>query len=111
MDPLERPRLVDVVDRLRAKGLDPESNRYALELTLEAMPVGRVGPDRAALVQMCRSLAAMCDYDPLSAPLWARYQKALEELCADGDSGDAFGLLMAEIGRSSRGGAAVRDTA
>lgn len=82
----------------------PHSNAWALELTLDELACqDRFRPVDAARVAAVRILARAVDHDTTNAALWGQYRKALEELMADGASGDALDELLAGLRDASVG--------
>lgn len=74
-------------------------NSLSADKTIAALEsAGRIEEIDSALIQMVRSLAAAVDSDPQNAPLWGRYQVALE-LLRELDAGDLdeFQALLDEM--------------
>lgn len=73
------------------------TNLTALNRTLRAVG-GLDGPERAAQVELVRSLARAIDAQPRSglAALFEQYREALKDLLAD-DHGDEFEKLLASL--------------
>jgi hypothetical protein len=87
-----------LLEALRDRGDEWNSNRHALEVTLEELAQqDRFRPVDAAQIQACRLLAAAVDADCTNAALWAQYRQTLDGLVTDGSSRDDFAELLAHL--------------
>lgn len=70
----------------------------AVERTIAALDgLGRLEEVDAALVEVCRGLAAAVDDKPDSPGLWREYREAVKELAGGDDGGGGVDELLAEL--------------
>lgn len=92
-----RKTLISKLERIIRTNTRPGPNATALEQALVALAVG---PEHAALVAGCRSLAAQVDQEGFNDKAWREYRlllKQLMEVTAGGGADDPFETALAEM--------------